>query len=147
MIADVNKMPVKEYTRILSAASGEDVEKISSLVKNGYRIKAVKEPQKTLAMIKMREPVGASLFYLGEALCTECMVELDGVKGFCVIMGDDFDKALNCAVIDAAINANVKELDEIFAEIGRLDEAQRRARRKLNGEIMKSRVNFSTMGG
>lgn len=62
-------------------------------------------------------------------------------------MGDDFDKALNCAVIDAAINANVKELDEIFAEIGRLDEAQRRARRKLNGEIMKSRVNFSTMGG
>lgn len=142
----MEKMPVNEYTRILSGASGEEAAKISALVKNGYKIKVVKEPQKTLAMIKVREPVGASLFYLGEALCTECMVELDGVKGFCVVMGDDFEKALNIAIIDAAINANVKELDKILTEIQSLDEAQRSARRKLNGEIMKSKVNFSAMG-
>lgn len=147
MIDFMEKMSVKDYTHILSAASGEEVEKISALVKDGYEIKVVKEPQKTLAMIKVREPVAASLFYLGEALCTESMVELDGVKGFCVVMGDDFEKAVNCAVIDAAINANVKELDEIFTELSKLGEAQKSLRRKLNGEIMKSRVNFSTMGG
>ena len=96
-------------------------------------------------MIKMREPVGASLFYLGEVLCTECMVELNNTKGLCVIIGDDFEKALNCAIIDAAVNACVKETDKIFTELESLAQSQQNSRKHMNGEIMKSRVNFSTM--
>ena len=141
----MKKMSVKEYTHILSMASAEEAEKIAAPLKKEYQIKVVKEPQKTLTMIKMREPVGASLFYLGEVLCTECMVELNNTKGFCVIIGDDFEKALNCAIIDAAVNACVKETDKIFTELESLAQSQQNSRKHMNSEIMKSRVNFSTM--
>ena len=141
----MKKMSVKEYTHILSMASAEEVEKIAAPLKREYRIRVVKEPQKTLTMIKMREPVGASLFYLGEVLCTECMVELNDTKGFSVIIGDDFEKALDCSVIDAAINACVKETDTIFTELENLERSQLDSRKHMNGEIIKSKVNFSTM--
>ena len=46
----------------------------------------VKEPEKTLAMIKVREPVKQSLFYIGEVIVCEAMVEIDGEKGAAVAM-------------------------------------------------------------
>ena len=72
----------------------------------------MKAPAKTLAMIKLREPVKNSLFYLGEALVCDTVVELGGTKGTAVVLGDDFDKVSSMAVIDAAFNRQVSELDE-----------------------------------
>jgi len=42
----------------------------------------------------MREPVKQSFFYLGEVIVCEAEVEIDGTRGFAVLMGDNAQKAL-----------------------------------------------------
>lgn len=67
-------MKKKEISSILSRASRDDIEEIAAPLKEESRIQIVKDPQKTLVMVKVRESVGRSLFYLGEVLAAECMV-------------------------------------------------------------------------
>ena len=83
------------------------IEALSADIQKAYSPVIVNEPAKALAMIKMREPVKQSLFYIGEVIVCEATVEIDDVKGFAVIMGDDAVKALDMAIIDAAINKGV----------------------------------------
>lgn len=142
----MTKLSRSECTAILSNADRNEVEAAAKLISDKYEVKIVKAPQKTLTMVKMREPVGASVFYLGEILCCECTVDIGGTIGFSVIMGDDFEKAQNCAIIDAAITAGLKECEELYAFIVKLGVQQTQERRKLNGEILKSKVDFHTMG-
>ncbi len=136
----------RDYTGILNGAKTQYAVEISKVISDKYKVKIIREPQKTLTMIKMREPVGNSLFYLGEVLCCECMVEVEGEKGFAVCMGDDFDKALDCAIIDAGFSAKLVEMREIKDRILMIRQSQRMQRRQMNAEILKSKVDFHTMG-
>lgn len=139
-------MTKKEISAILSRANGDEVGNIASLLSDQYHIEILKEPQKTLVMVKVRESIGRSLFYLGEILATECMVKVDGKKGCSVMAGDDFEKVLSAAIIDAALNAQVTESGEIMQEIEKLQILQEAVRAKRNREIRKSKVNFNVMG-
>lgn len=141
-------MTKKEISAILSRASKEEVEEITAPLKESEQIEIVKPPQKTLVMVKVRETVGKSLFYLGEVLATECMVTVNGIKGFSVIAGDDFDKSLSVAVVDGLLNnknTNVKK-EKVMQEIVKLEKKQQAGRARLNAEILKSKVNFNVMG-
>ena len=104
-------MKKREISSILSRASGKDVAEIAAPLKESGRVEVLKEPQKTLVMIKVRESVGRSLFYLGELLATECMVRVNGSKGFSVMAGDDFEKTFHAAVIDGYLNS-----DDVFKD-------------------------------
>ena len=138
-------MTKKEATQILSKASLTDVREIARAVKGNSEIQIVKQPQKTLVMVKVREPVKQSLFYLGEVLASECMVMVDGVRGVSVIAGDDFDKVYECAVIDGCMNKNMD--NEVLENmLLKLKSEQEMERARLNREIRKSKVNFQVMG-
>lgn len=138
-------MTKKEVSCILTKASLNEVEAIVKSIKNPSDIRIIKPPQKTLIMVKVREPIKQSLFYLGEVLATECMVMVDGVKGASVIAGDDFEKAIQIAVIDGFLNKK-EGTQSIEIQVQKLGQLQEKEREKLNGEIMKSKVNFSVMG-
>ncbi len=135
-----------EYSKAISMATTDEVIKISEILKDKHTIKTIKKPQKTLTMVKMREVVNASLFYLGEVLCCECMVEIDGVKGFFVTMGDDFEKVQAAATIDGAYNAKFQECELLDAVLDDLVKKQIDERKNMNGEILKSKVDFNLMG-
>lgn len=136
----------RDYTKILAGADRQQVLELSGIVSGTHKVRSLRPAQKTLTMIKLREPVSASLFYLGEALCCECMVEVEQTTGFSVMLGDDFDKVTGAAVIDAAFSAGLPETAELTGRLLKLEEEQKRRRRILNEEIRKSRVEFSTMG-
>lgn len=138
-------MTKKEVTQILAKASLGDVKKIAEAVKENSEIQIVKQPQKTLVMVKVREPVKQSLFYLGEVLASECMVMVDGVRGASVIAGDDFDKVYECAVIDGCMNKN-NDSQILENMLLKLKSEQEIKRAGLNREIRKSKVNFNVMG-
>lgn len=139
-------MDKKKLFQILSLAEPEQVTDISKLITARYQVISIRPAQKTLTMIKVREPVGASLFYLGEILCCECMVEVEGAKGFAVLAGDDFEKTTAAAIIDAALNANVDGVNEVTERLLALEAKQREDRAPVNAQIMKSKVNFNVMG-
>ena len=135
-------MDKKRLSKILAKADRQTVAAIAGDILKSYRPVIIKEPGKTLAMIKMREPVKNSLFYIGEVIVCEAVVEIDSTKGIAVVMGDDTGKTLNMAIIDAAVNKGVFiGMDILFA----LEKEQNDREMRENAMHLKTMVNFESM--
>lgn len=136
----------RELSAILAGASAQEVEAAAQEIKDTCEIQILKQPQKTLVMVKVRESVKKSLFYLGEILATECMVTVNGKKGASVMAGDNFEKCISAAVIDGFLNDETQDHSKVLEQIRKLGEKQKREREKLNRQLRKSKVNFNVMG-
>ena len=136
----------RERTAVLAGARTEDVKEVAGEIREACEIQILKQPQKTLVMVKVRESVKKSLFYLGEVLATECMVTVNGIKGASVMAGDDFEKCISAAIIDGFLNDDRNDRGMIIEKIEKLKENQEKAREKLNRQLRKSKVNFNVMG-
>lgn len=110
-------MEKKRLFRIMAKADREFAIGIANQIKEKEEITIVKEPEKVLTMIKMREPVKQSLFYLGEVIVTEAAVAVGGANGVAVLMGDDYEKTSSMAIIDAAFNSGVWQDETPFLEM------------------------------
>lgn len=135
-------MEKKRLFKIMAKADRETIAELSEKIKERHDIAIIKLPDKTLTMIRMREPVKESLFYIGEVMVCEAMVELDGVKGVAIAMGDDFEKTLNMAIIDAACNKGVFHDETALLELERLQNEQEQ---KENAMHLKTMVSFTSM--
>ena len=110
-------MEKKRLFRIMAKADREFAIGIANQIKEKEEITIVKEPEKVLTMIKMREPVKQSLFYLGEVIVTEAAVAVGGANGVAVLMEDDYEKTSSMAIIDAAFNSGVWQDETPFLEM------------------------------
>ncbi len=135
-------MNKKRLFKILAKAQSEELSELAKRIKDKYNITIIKKPERTLAMIKMREPVKESLFYLGEVIICEAVVMLDDVKGTAVTMGDDFEKVTDMAVIDAACN---KGVFEDYAKLEQMEEKQNLMEQREMAMFRKTKVNFHSM--
>jgi len=135
-------MEKKRISKILANADRQAVADMIADIINLHCPVVVKEPEKTLTMVKMREPVKNSLFYIGEVIVCEAVVELDGTKGYAVLMGDDTEKTLNMAIIDAAVNKGIfTGTDALLA----LEKKQHDYVKRENAMHLKTMVNFESM--
>lgn len=135
-------MEKRRISKILARAGKDQVKRLADEIKKDYSPVIVKAPEKSLTMIRMREPVQESLFYLGEVIVSEAIVDLVGAKGVAVLMGDDFDKVLDMAVIDAACNKGVFQRYDILEQ---LEKEQTLRLEKENALFMQTMVNFHSM--
>ncbi len=135
-------MNKRTISKILARADAARVRELADEIKAEHEAVVVKAPEKSLAMIKMRDPVQGVLFYLGEVVVCEAIVELEGVKGTAVMMGDDFDKVLDMAVIDAACSKGVFRR---YAELEALQTEQDASAARENAMFLKTMVNFTSM--
>lgn len=135
-------MKKRRLFKILSKADRGIVLDMADKIKKRTEVVVIKAPEKALAMIKMREPVKESLFYLGEVIVTETTVSVNGVNGTAVAMGDDYDKTLAMAIIDAAYNGNLFADETVLLE---LEKEQIAREEKENAMFMKTMVNFKSM--
>ena len=135
-------MEKKRLSKILAKADKNVVASLSAEIQKTHRPIIAKEPGKTLTMIKMREPVRQSLFYIGEVIVCEAAVEIDGVLGVAVLMGDDIEKTLDMAIIDAAINKNIFTKTETLLE---LEREQNDLMMRENAMHLKTMVSFESM--
>ncbi|WP_295219371.1 phosphonate C-P lyase system protein PhnG [Ruminococcus sp.] len=135
-------MEKKQLFQILARADREDVIALGAELQQIYPVMIVKKPEKSLTMIQMREPVKQSMFYLGEVIVTEATVSLDGTVGTAVTMGDDFDKTLHMAIIDAAENKGVFQKEELLLE---WETQQMQQLEQENAMFQKTKVDFHSM--
>lgn len=135
-------MEKKRLFRIMAKADREFAIGIANQIKEKEEITIVKEPEKVLTMIKMREPVKQSLFYLGEVIVTEAAVAVGGANGVAVLMGDDYEKTSSMAIIDAAFNSGVWQDVTPFLE---MEEQLLAQEEKENALFQKTMVDFKTM--
>ena len=135
-------MEKRRLTKILAKSDRQIVSAMSASIQEKYRPVIIKEPGKTLTMIKMREPVRQSLFYIGEVIVCEAMVEIDGINGMAVTIGDDIEKVLDMAIIDSAINKGVfTGMDTLLT----LEKEQNDKVMRENAMHLKTMVNFESM--
>ncbi len=132
----------KRLSEIMAKADLGILVRMAGDIKQRHDVTVVKEPGKTLAMIKMREPVQSSLFYLGEVIVCEAVVELEGARGMAVTMGDHLEKVLHMAIIDAAINKGIfTDMDTLML----LEQQQLNTAMRENAMHLKTMVNFTSM--
>jgi alpha-D-ribose 1-methylphosphonate 5-triphosphate synthase subunit PhnG len=86
--------------------------------------------------------VKESLIYRGEVMGGEACVELDGTTGMAGTMGDDADKALNMAIIDAACNSGAFEG---WSDLLALEREQLERERQENAMHLQTMVSFRSM--
>lgn len=138
-------MTRKERTEILARSDIKTLKKMASVIEKTYSIEKIEDSNSGLVMVKMRESAQKYLFYLGEVFVTECKVLINGVMGLGIIRGAHLKKAYYMAVIDAAYNAQVKEViklnDMLLTAKEKIDE-----QKSLEvSHILKTKVDFETL--
>lgn len=60
-------------------------------------------PEVGLIQLRARAPVTGTPFHLGEATVTRCVVEVEGRRGYAVVLGSDAGRAELAAILDALL--------------------------------------------
>jgi len=110
-------------------------------------VEVVARPEPVLLMARVRETVDGELFNLGEVLATGCEVRLNGTPGWGLVLGDDRERALCAAVLDAAVRGAVPEpaAGEVREELALQLAFAREARRERWASVAATRVEFEEM--
>lgn len=140
-------MKRRQRTHVLIEGDRALLARMAQQIQQAYHVDAVKDPVEELVMLKVRETARRSQFYLGEALMTSCMVCINEVYGYGMVMGEDHDKAFELAVVDAAYTMDEAWCaDQGFSEL-LTQEADRLAaeKRQRNKALLRTQVDFSTM--
>lgn len=137
-------MDKRRLTKVLVRAGRHEVAALSAQIQQSYSPVIVKEPAKTLTMIKLRDPVKQGVFFIGEVIVCEAAVEIGDTRGISVLMGDDTEKALDMAIIDAAVNLGVFE---DFEKLAALEAEQDKRVQQEYVMTLKTMVNFESMDG
>ncbi|MGL5067886.1 MAG: phosphonate C-P lyase system protein PhnG [Sarcina sp.] len=138
-------MDRKRRTQILANGRTKLLEHIASHIKSVHKIETILEPELGLAMLKVREYGKGELFYMGEVLITEAKVYVDEKIGVGLVLGENYEKALNLAIVDGAYNLGSSECD-LFEEIlTREEEKINVIEENRKNQILKTKVDFSTM--
>jgi alpha-D-ribose 1-methylphosphonate 5-triphosphate synthase subunit PhnG len=138
-------MDKKTLSRICAFAGTDTLCALAEKAAAGRETFFLKKPEKTMILTQVREPVRQSLFYLGELLAVHCIVELGGVRGAAVQMGDDFDRAASAAILDAAHSGAFGEFALIEPELLRLEEARRHENAKQAAAVKETQVRFHAL--
>ena len=138
-------MDKKTLSRISAFADTGILQSLAVKAAGDRELFFLKKPEKTLVLLQVKEPVKHSLFYLGEMLSTHCIVELGGVRGAAVIMGEDLLKAEAAAVLDAAHSGGFTEFALIETELLLLEETRQKETGQLTAAVKETQVRFHVL--
>ena len=130
--ACITEMPERAVRKLLGLVASEE-------------ISVVRGPRTGLVMMSARDSFEAD-FFLGEVLVTEVEVDYAGCRGYGMVIGDDAERAIARASVEAIGASPNRVLQErvnrfLLAEAKKLG-ARRRKEASL---IARTRVDFETM--
>ena len=91
----------KNQDYILCTCERAPLEKFVASLEKDFEIKMASLPAVCLTMIKAEDSVEGQLFYLGEALTTECEVLVNGRTGIGICLGDEPVRSYCIAFLEA----------------------------------------------
>lgn len=108
-------------------------------------ISIIKPPQTGLLMMTVKDSFDAD-FYLGEILATEAEVESRGKTGYAMVMGDEPERALLAASIEAIVQGDNEDLKkQIRGFVSEQREKIDSIKEKESALIAKTKVSFESM--
>ena len=138
-------MERKRLSRILGKSDTNALKEMAKPIMEKYQVKVIRKPAKTMVMIRMRETVARTQFYLGELLASEALVEVEGKKGFALLAGDDLDKVRYAAVIDGVLKTEAAEKEGILARLTELEQEIAKQEQREIRMHQATRVQFETL--
>lgn len=133
----------QEAYEAIAYAPGTQIRELADLTLQDSRVEVRRQPEPALLMLRAQETVEGEVFNLGEVLVTRCEVALDGEPGWAMVMGEDRERALCAAILDAAVRAGGREwLDQELS----LQLAFAREDRRLRWQrVQPTRVEFEEL--
>jgi alpha-D-ribose 1-methylphosphonate 5-triphosphate synthase subunit PhnG len=132
-------------SRICAYADPELLRSLADKASAGMEVLLLKGPEKTMVFLQVREPVRQSRFYLGELLASHCIVEVGGVRGAAVLMGDNLDKARAAAMLDAVHSGDFPGFVLVEPELLRLEKERLAEESRRAAAVRKTQVSFQVL--
>ncbi|MDR3147203.1 MAG: phosphonate C-P lyase system protein PhnG [Treponema sp.] len=132
-------------SRITAFADPALLQSLAERAAAGKEALILKGPEKTMILIQIKEPVRQDRFYLGEALAAHCVVELGGVRGAAVQLGDDLRRAEASAILDAAHSGGFAGFSRIEEELLHIDEERKRCLAREAALARETQVAFHVL--
>ena len=132
-------------TQILIQSEPKLAEEMASEITERYLVQEMIAPRQGLTMVKMRETAKKSLFYMGEVLMTEAMVEIHGHTGIGMIVGMEEERSKHLAIIDAAYQADLPETTPWSDLLIRAEQELTQKQAREHAQLLKTKVSFETM--
>lgn len=130
---------------ILCECALEPLETFVREMEQQCTVQVIRQPQVATTMIRAEDSVEGQPFYLGEALISECEVDVDGQTGYGLCLGDEPVRSYCIAVIDALLQLSDARLPKVNAF---LLEQEGHVTAKLQTEhkqIQRTKVDFKLM--
>jgi len=138
-------MKKARLTKILVEGDPELLKDMASEIEACCQVQIEDPPETGLVMVKARDSISMKPFYIGENLVTECTVSVNGSMGMGVLMGEEYVRAYQMAVIDAAFNANIAQVERWKLVLEQEEEKIAQRVMKEQERVSRSRVQFDTM--
>ncbi len=139
-------MNITIRNQVLAEGDTQVWEQLAEEILNISRVTVVKPPSINLVALCARDPIEDVVISLGDVFVTECEVELDRVRGWGYMLGNEPVKALAIATIDAALNAN-HELTDTILETMRMQQEALGWQHEIGYEITRKRkAKVGTVG-
>jgi alpha-D-ribose 1-methylphosphonate 5-triphosphate synthase subunit PhnG len=160
LAATTSGRPAGIKERLLAAIAAAGLDEITTMLDRLWssgEFRVQRAPRAGVVMYTVRDPFDTP-FHLGEVLVSEAVVDFDGHSGYGAICGDEPERALMLAAVEAAERSGRAEvLGRIGEFIGRL-EVKRTEERVLSSKLAaatgvrfeamkKETVDFGSLGG
>ena len=123
---------------VMARASRAQLSRLWQQLGNAFQPVQLLEPE--TGMVRLTTKAGQTdvHFQFGEASCTRCVVELNGLKGYAVQLGSDGEKAYYAACLDALFQYDSQRLSTSLADLA-AEQDERRAEKAIIAEATKVR--------
>ncbi|WP_320033915.1 phosphonate C-P lyase system protein PhnG [Halarcobacter sp.] len=119
-------------------------EELYKKIEKNYEIKVLTNPTEQTLLVPVKDPISDGEFYAGEVLVTSTIVEIDGIKGWSMVLDTNEDLSLKTAVLDASFEANIFK-EEILNLLKKTKNEINNKNAINNQKINSTRVSFDLM--
>lgn len=128
--SDTKELSRERVCELLAVADAEKLVALADRCLEGADLRVVRPPETGTVLTRVREPVAGIRFNLVDLLVSSAEVEVDGVPGWGMRVGEEPEAALAQAVCDARVAQSgpyAGEIRDFAADVAATDAAARRA--------------------
>ena len=134
----------EQLSYLLQNADNDRLMELTQKLIEQNSVCVLSNPAQQTLMVPVLDPVTNTRFYSGEILVTQALIEINGVKGWSMVMDSDTELALAVAVCDGAFDADISRAEiTALAEEGKQkissilkDEAEKTASTRVSFDMM-----------
>ena len=132
---------------IISNGDIKELKSIAEFIVECLPCRVTAEPSAGMVMVKVVDPLEKTPFYLGEAYATQCEVEIEGKIGYGCVLGNDEERALYGAILDAVMSGGHDISGRVKLRLIKIqEEIMLRRDAEIKGAL-RTRVNFDVKKG